>query len=165
MEKIIVGKIVNVAGLKGEVKVYNYSDSDEIYRITPGIFIGDELFEIEKVRTKKNMVILKLEGIDDRNRAEGFREKNVYITEEDLPELPKGEFYIRDIIGMVVEDEKGCIIGDVRDVIQNTAQDILEVELESGKKILIPKVDEYVANIDGEAEKITVKHIEGLMEL
>ena len=65
MEKIKVGKIVNAVGLKGEVKVYNYSDSSEIYEITPEMYVGKDLLQVENVRLQKNMVILKLEGIND----------------------------------------------------------------------------------------------------
>ena len=69
MEKIKIGKIVNAVGLKGEVKVYNYSDSEEVYERTPEIYAGDRLLKVQNVRMQKNMVILKLSGIDDRNAA------------------------------------------------------------------------------------------------
>ena len=112
------------------------------------------------------MVILKLSGIDDRNEAEAAKGVELYITESDLPELPEGVFYIRELIGMnVMESEKDMFLGTVTDVIQNTAQDIFEVEQENGKKILIPKVDEFILNIDKEQKTIYVKLIEGLLEL
>ena len=99
MEKIKIGKIVNAVGLKGEVKVYNYSDSEEVYERTPEIYAGDRLLKVQNVRMQKNMVILKLSGIDDRNAAEAAKGTELFITEADLPELPEGQFYIRDLIG------------------------------------------------------------------
>ncbi|MFQ8601690.1 MAG: ribosome maturation factor RimM [Anaerovoracaceae bacterium] len=166
MEKIKIGKIVNAVGLRGEVKVYNYSDSEEVYERTPEIYAEDKLLKVENVRVQKNMVILKLSGIDDRNEAEAAKGVELYITESDLPELPEGVFYIRELIGMnVMESEKDMFLGTVTDVIQNTAQDIFEVEQENGKKILIPKVDEFILNIDKEQKTIYVKLIEGLLEL
>ncbi len=166
MEKIKIGKIVNAVGLRGEVKVYNYSDSEEVYERTPEIYAEDKLLKVENVRVQKNMVILKLSGIDDRNEAEAAKGVELYITESDLPELPEGVFYIRELIGMnVMESEKDMFFGTVTDVIQNTAQDIFEVEQENGKKILIPKVDEFILNIDKEQKTIYVKLIEGLLEL
>lgn len=165
MEKIKIGKVVNVVGLKGELKVYNYSDGIDIYERTPMIFLENELISIENVRVQKNMVILKLAGIDNRDNAEAVRGKEIYITEDDLPELPKGQFYIRDLIGMTVVEDDGNVLGSVTDVIQNTAQDIFEVEREDGRKVLIPKVDQFVLDIDGEERKITVKLIEGLLDL
>ena len=165
MEKIKIGKIVNTVGLKGEVKVYNYSDSIEIYETIESIYVEDRLTVIENVRAQKNMVILKLEGADDRNAAEARRGKELYITEDDLPELPEGQYYVRDLIGMSVTEEDGNLLGHVTDVLQNTAQDIFEVESENGKKLLIPKVDQFVLDIDAEKREITVRLIEGMLDL
>lgn len=165
MEKIKIGKIVNTVGLKGEVKVYNYSDSIEIYETVESIYVEDRLTVIENVRAQKNMVILKLEGADDRNAAEALRGRELYITEDDLPELPEGQYYVRDLIGMSVTEEDGNLLGHVTDVLQNTAQDIFEVESENGKKLLIPKVDQFVLDIDAEKREITVRLIEGMLDL
>ena len=165
MEKIKIGKIVNAVGLKGEVKVYNYSDSEEVYERTPEIYAGDRLLKVENVRMQKNMVILKLSGIDDRNAAEATKGTELFITEADLPELPEGQFYIRDLIGMEVEEQGGSFHGVVTDVLQNTAQDIFEVKRDDGKTVLIPKVDAFVQKIDGKERLITVTLIEGLMDL
>ena len=165
MEKIKIGKIVNTVGLKGEVKVYNYSDSIEIYETIESIYVEDRLTVIENVRAQKNMVILKLEGADDRNAAEALRGKELYITEDDLPELPEGQYYVRDLIGMSVTEEDGNLLGHVTDVLQNTAQDIFEVESENGKKLLIPMVDQFVLDIDAEKREITVRLIEGMLDL
>ena len=165
MEKIKIGKIVNTVGLKGEVKVYNYSDSIEIYETIESIYVEDRLTVIENVRAQKNMVILKLEGADDRNAAEALRGKELYITEDDLPELPEGQYYVRDLIGLSVTEEDGNLLGHVTDVLQNTAQDIFEVESENGKKLLIPKVDQFVLDIDAEKREITVRLIEGMLDL
>lgn len=165
MEKIQVGKIVNVVGLKGEVKVYNYSDSADIYAGTPKMYAGNELLDIENVRMQKNMVILKFAGVDDRDAAEKLRGREVCVTEDDLPELGEGEFYIRDLIGMEVVDEDGTRLGVIKDVIQNTAQDIFEVEKTDGGRFMIPKVDEFITDIDAEKRIVRVRLIEGLMDL
>ena len=165
MEKIKIGKIVNAVGLKGEVKVYNYSDSEEVYERTPEIYAGDILLKVQNVRMQKNMVILKLSGSDDRNAAEAAKGTELFITEADLPELPEGQFYIRDLIGMEVEEQGGSFHGVVTDVLQNTAQDIFEVKRDDGKTVLIPKVDAFVQKIDGKERLITVTLIEGLTDL
>ena len=57
------------------------------------------------------------------------------------------------------------MLGIVTDVIQNTAQDIFEVELENRKKVLIPKVDQFIMDIDGSSRQITVRLIDGLLDL
>ena len=124
MEKIKIGKIVGALGLKGEVKVYNYSDRPDIYETTPSVYVGEILMDIERMRVHKNMVILKLDGISDRDGAERLRGREICITEKDLPPLPEGQYYVRDIIGMEVVDEDSGMLGHVTDVLQNTAQDL-----------------------------------------
>lgn len=165
MEKILIGKITSAVGLKGEVKVYNYSDSIEIYEETPQVYVGDELMDVISVRQQKNMVVLRLSGFTDRDAAERARGREIFVTEADLPELPEGQFYVRDLIGMQVVTEEGEDLGEVTDVIQNTAQDLFEVELPEGRKVLIPKVDAFVRSIDGEARTVTVRLQEGLLDL
>lgn len=165
MEKILIGKIVNAVGLKGEVKVYNYSDSTEIYENTESIYVEDRLMKIRSVRTQKNMVILGLDGINDRNDAEKAKGSELFVTDADLPELPEGEYYVRDLIGMEVVLEDGSHLGTMTDVIQNTAQNIFELETDEGKQVLIPKVPDFVLNIDAKAGKITVRLIEGMLDL
>ena len=92
MEKIKIGKIVNAVALRGEVKVYAYSDRKERYEELKEILVENKKgltpYEIQGVRYQKNIVILKLKGVDDRNAAEALKERDIYITEADLPELP-----------------------------------------------------------------------------
>ena len=95
--------------------------------------------------------------------AEKARNKEIFVNEDDLPELPEGQFYIKDLLGMEVVDEEIGVIGTVRDVIQNTAQDIFDVITPQGKQVLIPKVPEFVIDIDAEKKTITVKLIEGML--
>lgn len=163
MEKIQIGKIVNAVGLKGEVKVYNYSRSKERYEELESIYVENTEYKIEHVRYNKEIVILKLSGINDRNAAEAAKGKDLYIDGSDLPVLSEGEYYVRDMIGLSVVDDAGNVLGRLSDVIQNSAQDLYEVEMKDGKKILIPAVEEFILNIDMEKRQIDVKPIEGLI--
>ena len=97
--------------------------------------------QVQNVRMQKNMVILKLSGIDDRNAAEAAKGTELFIARADLRELPEGTVsHIRDLIGMEVEEQGGSFHGVVTDVLQNTAQDIFEVKRDDGKtQVLIQK--------------------------
>jgi 16S rRNA processing protein RimM len=156
MEKILIGKIVNAVGLKGEVKVYNYSDAVDIYEDTEAIYVDDVLMPVRSVRMQKNMVVLGLCGIDDRTAAEKAKGSLLYVTEDDLPELPEGVYYVRDLIGVEAVLEDDSHLGKVKDVIQNTAQDIFEVETDEGKQVLVPKVPAFVLDIDIESRRVTL---------
>jgi 16S rRNA processing protein RimM len=88
----------------------------------------------------------------------------IYLSADELDELPEGEHYVRDIIGYTVRDTaSGTDIGTLSDVIQNTAQSILDVRTDEGKQILIPAVDAFMRGIDDEAEVISVELIPGFI--
>ena len=192
MEKIKIGKIVNAVGLKGEVKVYSYAGENDRFEKLDRIIAGssqsgsgqsgggqeggakraackkpqsDMEFEIEKVRYQKNMVILKLRGVDDRNQAEALKDMDVFITEDDLEELPDDTFYVRDLIGcQVVDVNDGKKLGVVSDLIQNSAQDIYQIDLAEGGQALIPAVEQFIKNVDIENKTITVSLKPGLID-
>ena len=107
MERIKIGKIVNAVALRGEVKIYNYSDLERFEELDTVILANrkqSKEYKIENVRYQKNMVIVKFKGVNDRNQAEALKDFEVFITEEDLRELPEDTFYIRDLIGCSVKD-------------------------------------------------------------
>ena len=169
MEKIKIGKIVSAVALRGEVKVYHYSDYKERFEELDSVLIESKgkfvEYEIEKVRYQKDTAILKLAGVDDRNAAEALRERDVYITEDDLRELPEDTYYVRDLIGCaVVNDETGAAIGEITDVIQNAAQDIYQIKLASGKEALIPVVGEFVKSVSIAEKQVRVHLIPGFID-
>ena len=164
MERIKIGQVVNVVGLKGELKVYHYSDYKERFEELEKIYLENILYQISGVRYMKDMVILKLQGVDDRTAAETHKGKDVYIDKSDVRELPEDTYYIFDLIGLKVIDESGALIGALCDVIQNSAQDLYEIERENKGKFLIPAVEEFILKIDMESRTMTVRLIEGLLE-
>ncbi|MCI9640268.1 ribosome maturation factor RimM [Anaerovoracaceae bacterium 41-7] len=164
MEKIKIGRVVNAVALRGEVKVYNYSGYKERYEELTRIIVDDKEYEIEKVRYQQHMVILKLSGINDRNAAESLKTKDVYITEDDLLELPENTFYIRDLIGLAVEDaDSGKQLGKLKDVLQPSSQDVYVVELAGGGQIMIPAVSEFIKEVNLKEGVISVHLIEGMI--
>ena len=169
MEKIKIGKIVNAVALKGEVKVYPYTEPKERFEELERILVEKNnktlSYAIEAVRYQKGMVILKLEGVDDRNGAEALKESDVLITEEDLAELPEDTFYVRDLIGCdVFNIEDGAKIGKITDVLQNTAQDIYQIQDETGREALIPAVGDFIKEVNIGEKYVKVRLIPGLID-
>ncbi len=168
MDKIVIGKIVNVVGLKGEVKVYSYAEEPDRFERLEKIFLGTEEknteYAVVKVRYKGDMVILTLDGVTDRNAAEALKGSMVLMDEADLEELPEGVYYIKDLIGMKVVSDSGVELGTLKDINTNTAQRVYEVARPGKPDILIPGVDEFILDTDMDNRVITVKVIEGLYE-
>ena len=164
MEYLKLGQIVSVVGIKGELKVYPYTDNANRYDELKEIIIDDNIYKIEKVRYKNdNIVVLKLEGINDRNTSETFRGKYIFIDKKEAKTLSEGTYYIFDLIGIDVFDEDDKNLGKVLNVIQNKSQDLYEIQKADGNTLLLPAVEEFIINVDVKNRKMIVRLIEGLI--
>lgn len=161
-----MGKIVNSHGIKGEVKIYPYTD--DLYKFEEFEYLliegeGEKKFEVESSRVHKNMVLLKFKAFNDINEITRFKEKNIYIYRDDADDDGEGH-YVVDLIGCTIFDEHHIEIGILEDVLQNTAQDLYMIKQPNGKVFYLPVVDEFVKQIDIDKREIVVHIIEGLME-
>ena len=160
---IEIGKIVNTHGLRGDLKVEPWCDGIETFEYLKTVFADGSEYEISGVKPHKNMFLLKLCGIDSIEDAEKLKGKVVTAKEEDMPPLPDGVFYIRDIMGMEVYDGDRHI-GRIYDWIETGPNNVYVIKRPSGKDVLIPAVDEVIKSIDVEKKIMSVKMLEGLME-
>ena len=165
MDKIKIGKIVNAVGLRGELKVINYSDEPDRFETLECIYIKDAPHTIENVRYHKGTVILKVSGVEDRTEAERLKQQEISMSEAELEELPEGQYYIRDLIGAKVVLEDGTFLGELTDVLTQTAQDLYEIKTDDGKKVYLPGVDEFLLHVDIENHVISVRLPQGLLDL
>ena len=162
MEKkqyIEAGRIVNTHGVAGEVKIEVWLDSPAVLRRFPRIFVEGVEKKIVSGRVHKGFLIAKLEGTDDVNAAMALKERTITVDRGDV-RLPKGTFFVQDILGARVVDEQGKEIGTLTDVLERPAQNIYVVQGET--EHLIPAVPEFIRSIDAEAGVVTVRLIEGM---
>ena len=161
-----IGQIVNTNGLKGFLKIKPFTDDIKEFETFKSIYIQRKFelieFKIEKVAYVKNMVLLKLQGIDDINEAEKYRNLYIKVERKCLPDLPSNSYYIVDLIDCSVITEEGEILGTVDDVFSTGSNDVYVVKDELGKQILLPAIKEVIKKIDIPNKKITVKLMEGL---
>ncbi len=118
-----IGQIVNTSGLKGVIKVKPFTDDITKFNNFKTIYISikKELkeFKIEQVRFSKNMVFLKLEGIDTIEEAENYRNLYLKVKRDKDEELEEGSYYIVDILGCKVYTDEQKELGKVIDVFRN----------------------------------------------
>ena len=188
---IRIGQIVASVGLKGEVKIYSYAESEDRFLTISRLYVGEKqkkslkgdrtgkkaegkgapadlgVHDIESVRFKGLTPIVKLSGIDDRDAADNVQFRYVYMDAEELPPLAEGEYYARDLIGLPVVTEEGTRVGVLTDVRTDTPQKLYVIEPdEEGKgEILLPCVPEFVLDKDPSKGRILVKLPKGLLEL
>lgn len=162
-----IGQIVNTSGLKGVIKVKPFTDDITKFNNLKTIYISikKELkeFKIEQVRFSKNMVFLKLEGINTIEEAENYRNFYLKVKRDKDEELEEGSYYIVDIIGCKVFTDEQKELGKVDDVFSTGSNDVYVVKDEEGRQILLPAIKEVIKNIDIENKTITVHLLEGLI--
>lgn len=163
-----VGKIVNTFGIKGQVKVVPYTDYIERFGELKEVLIEKknqlQSFQIEQVTYHKNMVILKLKGIETIEEAEKYRNCYLKIDRKNAKKLPEGTYFIADLIGLDVYTDEGTLLGKVDDIYNSGSSDIYVVKDEMGKQVLLPAIPEVLKDIDLEKEKIIVHIIKGLLD-
>jgi len=157
------GKICNVHGVKGYLKILPWTDSPFVYENFESLIIDGEEYFIEDLRYHKNFVILKLEGIENANEAEKYKEKIVYCTRDDIGELDENSFFITDLISCAVV-ENGVTLGVVEDVINTGASDIYEIKTPQNSMFYLPAVKENIISVDIQNKIIDVKLPKGLLE-
>ena len=161
-----IGQIVNVRGLKGEVKVNSYSEDPKRFEKIKTIILKlkgkEQEYEIERVSYTKNQVILKLKNIDTIEEAEKLRNSMIFIDRKDLDELPEDVYYIADLIGLDVYTDTDEYLGKVDDIFNTKSNDVYVVKDDLGKTKLLPGIDEVIREINLEDGKIIVHLIEGL---
>lgn len=152
-----VGQIVNTHGIKGEVKVLCLTDNKENFKRYEKVLIDDEYYNILGVKFQKDRVILKLEGIDDIDTAETFKQKYLKVSRENEPELDEDTFYVVDLIGCTVFDTNDKELGKIYDVIETKNNDVYWIR--EPKELLIPVLEDIVLDIDIEAKKIIIQPV------
>lgn len=160
MEKYLeAGKIVNTHGIKGEIKIEPWADSADFLKSFKFLYIDGKPVKIVSSRVHKGFLITKFEGVDDVNAAMPLKNRVVSIDRAEA-KLPKGAFFIRDLIGASVVTEAGEPLGKLVDVLEMPAHNVYVVA--GDREILIPAVPEFILKTDIDAGVITVHLIEGM---
>lgn len=136
-----VGQIVNTFGVKGLLKVKHFTDDIERFEELKTVYIckKNEMkkVEIEEVKYHKNMVLLKVKGIDDMNEAEKYKGLFLKIDRKDAKKLPKDTYFIADLIGLEVYTDEGELLGKVDDIFNSGANDVYVVKDDMRKTNII----------------------------
>lgn len=165
-KKLEIGQIVNTFGIKGEIKVVPFTDDisrfDDLKKVYVKTRKDEKLYKVENVRYHKNMVLLKIEGIENPEQAELLKNAFLEIDREDAIPLEEGQYFIVDLIGLDVYTDEGVLLGKVDDIYNAGANDIYVVKDELGKQILLPGIDDVIKEVKLD-DRIIVHLIPGLI--
>lgn len=166
-----VGRVVGFRGNGGEVTVRVASGDAARWSHLRRVLLkgggNDEPLphDIEAARAYRDRLVLKFVGVNDVAATEPLRGCEVLALEEDVPRLPRGEYWIARLLGARVKEAGGEDLGVVRDVLATGGADVLVVEGANGRETLVPLAKEIVTEIDEAAGCIVVALPDGLRNL
>jgi 16S rRNA processing protein RimM len=174
-EHLVVGHITKPHGTRGELFVWPLTDRpDEVFAPGQQLLVGDEegaLDEeapsvvVESARPFKRGVLVRLEGVADRESADPLARRYLLLPTEVLPPAAPDELYYHELLSMRVVTMAGEDIGAVREVFETEPHHLLEVISDDGRKRLIPFAERIVREIDRAGGRIVIDPPEGLLDL
>ncbi|MGW2582153.1 ribosome maturation factor RimM [Streptomyces virginiae] len=167
--ELVVARIGRAHGIKGEVTVEVRTDEPEL-RLSPGAVLRTEPatagpLTIETGRVHSGRLLLRFAGVKDRTGAEALR-NILLIAEVDPAELPEepDEYYDHQLMDLDVVLEDGTEIGRITEISHLPSQDLFIVERPDGTEVMIPFVEEIVAEIDLEEQRCVITPPPGLID-
>ncbi len=161
-------KIVSTHGVMGEVRAQSYCDDPGILCHLSMLYLdpqGKRPIGLQQGRVHKNVVILKLDGVNSLEDAQKLRGQMLYLDRRDLV-LEPGQYFIQDLLGCTVADadhpeqEYGVLV----DVTNTGASDIYHIKAPDGRLLLAPAIPQVVKQVDPEQGKILIIPLEGLFD-
>ena len=156
----MVGRIGAAHGIKGEVRVKSFTDAPlDLAAYSPLEAADGRRFTVLSVRpagASPDMLVVRFEGVGDRNAAEALNGLDLTVPRERLPEPEEDEFYHADLIGLAAVTPDGSPLGTVVAVPNYGAGDLLEIAVAKGPSLLVPFTRAAVPEIDLSAKRVTV---------
>lgn len=162
---ITLGKLTSVFGIKGWVKVYSYTDPMENLLRYPQwqLRLQGKLTTIRQLEGRKHGkgLIAKLEGVDTPEAARLLAGAEILVGAEELPELPAGEYYWSQLLGLQVVNQHKQLLGRVHSLLETGANDVLVVRpcpgsLDQQERLLPWLLPEVILEVDLSAAQIRV---------
>ena len=169
---LVVGRVAKAHGVTGEVVVEIRTDDPDI-RFTPGSSLRgrpsrggpESRYVIDSVREHGGRLLVRLEGVADRNAADALRGTLFLVDSQDLPPIEDpDEFYDHQLEGLQVVTTTGVAVGSVEEVLHTAAGELLSVRGDEGE-VLVPFVSAIVTSVSLADQTIVIDPPDGLLEL
>ncbi|HEY7974654.1 MAG TPA: ribosome maturation factor RimM [Ktedonobacterales bacterium] len=166
-EWALVGEIVGVFGVRGELKVRPLSDFPERFAVGATLYLGDRHapHTITRSRLRPGSHIIALSGIESANDAERLRGQTLSVPADALAPLAPDQFYQHDVVGLRVERVDGSPLGVIVDILNAGPNDLYVVRDEQRRtERLLPAVKAFIKQVDLDAGVMRVEPIPGLFD-
>ncbi|MEM1074067.1 MAG: ribosome maturation factor RimM [Pseudomonadota bacterium] len=163
--KVCVGAIGGAYGVRGELRVKSFcAVADDLEAYNPlTTEDGSDQFHLALVRPMKNGFVARIAEVATKEQADALKGTALYVPRETLPKLPDNEYYHADLIGLKVMDTGGAELGQVKNVVDHGAGDLLEIQcVGRSETILLPFTLAAVPTVDLAAGRIVADPPDGL---
>ena len=163
---VAIGRILGAFGVRGEVKVYPLTDFPERFLTTKSVYLGnwDTRGTIASARPHEKAWLLAFEGVTDRAAAEKMRDVYIMVPEEQTLPLDESRYYVFQLVGCQVFSQDGETLGEIREAITGTGNDLLVISRPGGGESLVPFARRFVKVVDVEHKRVVLDPIPGLLE-
>ncbi len=162
---LVIGKLRRPHGVRGEMAMEVITDFPE--RIAAGmeVYASPDYIKlhIRSLRPHKNLLLIAFEEFSTPEEVGIHRNDYIYVRTADVPSLPDGEYYHHQLIGLRVMDEDGKNFGMVTAILETGATDVLVIEDEHRREILLPMADDFVTGVDLNKGEIIARILPGLL--
>lgn len=156
---LAIGRLRRPHGIDGEINMEILTDFPERIRARRIVFVGDEheKMRITHVRRHDRALLITFEGLESEETVGRLRNKIVYTRAVNLPDLPEGEYYHHQLLGMrvVTEDEKE--IGFLSEILETGANDVYLIQSPDGQETLLPAIADVVLEVNVERREMRVR--------
>jgi len=157
--RVVVGKIQGVFGVRGQVKIYSYTEPREnILNYDPWMLGSDGNWQTRTVESGQRHgkgIIARLHGCDDRDEALALVGSEIAVKRDQLPEIAENEYYWSDLEGLTVITREGVVLGKVSHLFETGSNDVMVVKGE--RQHLIPYIwGQVVTGVDLDDARIMV---------
>lgn len=164
-----MGKVVRPHGIEGVLRIKSYAQSEESF-LNAGTVILRSIsgetrgYAVSSVRPHKNIVLMKLEGLNTLEEAEKYRGAAILIKKDILLHAGDEEYFWHELIGLEVYLSGGEYVGSIKHILPTGSNDIYVVQ-EGKREVLIPATHDVVKEVDLINNKMIISELEGLLDL
>jgi len=164
------GFVTRAHGIKGELRVYSQLADLNSFAALDQVFIEIQKstprpFSVEVFRIQtKDQVLFRLKGIDNRNEAELLAGAAVLIDQKWIPIPEPGQYSYRDLVGFDLHDTQLGFLENIKGILELPAQDAFQIYID-GYEVLIPIVEDWIELVDLEAQNITMRLPNGMVDV
>lgn len=160
-----LGKVVAIHALKGEIRLQPWCDTPDFAAGFKKVYLDGDPIKVRSARPHKNIVIMQLDGINTPETAQALVNKLLYISRDQV-KLPKGTYFVADLIGLKVvdTDDENIVYGELTEVSPTGANDVYHIRFADGKTRYIPAIPQVVIQTDLKNGIMKIRPLEGLFD-